>query len=82
MTWGSARKEGPTGRCRGSVQRLSLGARRGSRSRGVVELGTPWQQNLGAEDEVEQKAGRLRAPLGADEDGGGHEEKTGAAERA
>ena len=30
-----------------------------------------------AEDEVEPKAGRRWAPPGADEDGGGHEEKTG-----
>ena len=48
----------------------------------MAELGTPWQQNLGAEDEVEPKAGRRWDPPGADEDGGGHEEKTGAAERA
>ena len=41
----------------------------------MAELGTPWQQNLGSEDEVEQKAGRPQAPLGADEDSGGHEEK-------
>ena len=48
----------------------------------MAELGTPWQQNLGAEDEVEQKAGRLRAPLGADEDGGGRKERKEAARRA